>query len=117
MAAIDSVRHELQLSPAIAVPSKFGSENASRSERVGSFGPLPVDAIGIAVGRCCSASQILVQRWRHGASATLEAEPLAQSDRGRRQRAERGDIDGLTIQRAPFDTFDAGRRARCQPAT
>jgi hypothetical protein len=30
-AAIKRVRHELQLSPAIAVPSKLGSESASRS--------------------------------------------------------------------------------------
>ena len=35
MAAIDNVRHAFQLSPASALPSKLGSESASRSEMRG----------------------------------------------------------------------------------
>jgi hypothetical protein len=109
IAAIRSVRHDLQLSPAIASPSKLGSESAS-AERVGSF--------AITSGWRCSGGQVLPQRWGHIARSTLRAEALAQLDRGRRQRTERGDVDRLAVHHASPEHLcldGGGREAAQQP--
>src|SRR6476661_10461542 len=88
------------------------------AERVGSFGPLRVYAIGTAIGWCCSGGQILAQRWCHIARSTLETETLAQPDRGRSQGAERGDIDRPAVHHARLEHLclhGGGREAANQP--
>src|SRR5215510_12478557 len=88
------------------------------AERVGSFDPLRVYAIGTAIGWCRSAGQVLVQRWRHIARSTLETKTLAQPDRGRSQGAECGDIDRLAVHHARLEylgLYGGGRQAAHEP--